>query len=251
MKDARLTRCKAMIPTVRNRARAVRAFWLGVVMSLPFEQGLAAQDGPKPEPLDDALRVYAVHINRTPPQSWPGYGMYLGNGLVITAAHVPGNFADTRPHVIVNGSDYPSRLVKQGSLDGVDLTLLSVDPAALPVRMRLRRLPLCDASPFPGESIVVVTPESAARSRVLPPTAVPRDLRARFDTVIGDVATTGNSGSGVLDIRKSCLLGIITRKITVGRTDAGSGSGVRTQDIAKYFVPVKSIRAFLPPEVSF
>lgn len=247
MSDVRLTRREATLPTMRNGASSGRAFWLGVAMSLAIGQRVAAHEGPRPEPLDDALRVYAVHINRTPPQSWPGYGMYLGNGLVITAAHVPGNFVDTSPHVIVNGNDNPSRLVKQGSLDGVDLTLLSVDPAALPVRMRMRRLPLCDASPYPGESVVVVTPENAARSHVLPPTVVPRDMRARFDTVIGDVATTGNSGSGVLDVRKSCLLGIISRKITA----TGSGPGARTQDIAKYFVPANSIRAFIPPQVSF
>ena len=32
------------------------------------------------------LTALTVHINRTPKQSWPGYGIYLGNGLVLTAA---------------------------------------------------------------------------------------------------------------------------------------------------------------------
>jgi hypothetical protein len=50
---------------------------------------------------DDAdLISFAVHINRTPPQSWPGYGVYLGNGLILTAEHVPGRFARTKPHVL-------------------------------------------------------------------------------------------------------------------------------------------------------
>jgi hypothetical protein len=33
--------------------------------------------------------------------------------------------------------------------------------------------------------------------------------------VISDVATTGNSGSGVFDAGQKCLLGIMSRKITV------------------------------------
>src|SRR5262245_8802361 len=38
------------------------------------------------EPTDDSLRIYAVDIWQDPPQSWgPGRGVYLGNGLVITA----------------------------------------------------------------------------------------------------------------------------------------------------------------------
>ncbi len=229
--------------------RVVAALSVGSMLSLAAA-GSVAEEAPDAEQID-GLRVYAVHVNRTPRQSWPGYGMYLGNGLVLTAAHVPGNFADTKPRVVVGGIDIHADLVKQGSLEGVDLTLLSVDTGALPVRMRMRRLPLCDIPPYPGESVVVVTPETAARSHVLSPNAVPRDMRARFDTLIGDVATTGNSGSGVLDARKSCLLGIISRKITVGRTNARLGSPALTQDIAKYFVPVKSIRAFIPPQASF
>jgi hypothetical protein len=177
--------------------------------------------------------------------------MYLGNGLIITAAHVPGNFANSKPHAIVGGLDRPTDLVKQGSLDGVDLTLLSIDATTLPVRMQMRRLPICENAPVAGESVVVVTPERVAPSHVLPPTAVPQDLRGRFGTVIGDVATTGNSGSGVLDARKTCLLGIISRKITVGRAAPRPGAPVKTLDIAKYFVPAKEIHAFIPVGVSF
>lgn len=211
-------------------------------LAQPFPQLLASDDG---------LRLYAVHINRTPPQSWPGYGMYLGNGLILTAAHVPGNFAVTKPRAVVAGEDHPTSLVRQGSLDGVDLTLLAVDPTTLPIRMRMVRLPLCDRAASAGESVVVVTPERAVRSHVLPPSAVPEALRGRFATVIGDVATTGNSGSGVIDVRRTCLLGIISRKISVGRTGARLGAPAETTDIAKYFVPAGEIRAFIPGDVSF
>jgi hypothetical protein len=200
---------------------------------------------------DGDLKMFAVHINRTPPQPWPGYGVYLGNGFVLTASHVPGNFVQTKPHVIIAGQDLPASLVKEGALETVDLTLMSIDATKLPVRLRMSRMPLCERAPFAGEAVVVAVPEGTARSRVLPPIAIPADLRGRFDTVIGDVATTGNSGSGVFDAWEQCLLGIMSRKISVGRLGTGIGATPKTQDIAKYFIPVRDIRLFMPAAVSF
>jgi hypothetical protein len=80
---------------------------------------------------------------------------------------------------------------------------------------------------------------------------VPPDLQERFGAVIGDIATTGNSGSSVLDLRKTCLLGIISRKISIRLPGVRVGALARTRDIAKYFVPVHDIRAFIPAGVSF
>jgi hypothetical protein len=201
---------------------------------------------------DDAdLKSFAVHINRTPQQRWPGYGVYLGNGLILTAAHVPGTFALTKPHILVAGQDLPAALVKQGDFEDVDLTLLSIDSTKLPVRLQMRRMPICATPPFANETVVVATPEGTARSHVLPPAMVPPDLRGRFDTLIGDVATTGNSGSGVFDAWKQCLLGIMSRKISVGLRRNQPGAPVRSVDIAKYFVPVRDIKAFIPDGVSF
>src|ERR1700727_2358222 len=197
------------------------------------------------------LTALTVHINRTPKQSWPGYGIYLGNGLVLTAAHVAGDVADTKPHVVIAGQDLPATLVKQGSLDSVDLTLLSIDGTKLPVGLQMRRTPLCEHPPFSGERVVVAIPEGTAPSRVLPRQAIPADLRGRFDTNIADVATPGNSGSGVFDAADLCLLGIISRKISILQNSLKLGGPARTTDIAKYFVPVAEIRAFIPQNVSF
>ena len=200
---------------------------------------------------DADLKFFAVHINRTPQQPWPGYGVYLGNGFVITAAHVPGIFAMAKPHVLIAAQDLPASLVREGSLETVDLTLMSVDATKLPVRFRMRRMPLCEQASYPGEPVVVVTPEGTARSHVLSPRAVSPELRGRFATVIGDVATTGNSGSGVFDVWKQCLLGIISRKISITRRGVLPGEKSETQDIAKYFVPASDIRAFLPKDLEY
>src|SRR5712671_2811798 len=194
---------------------------------------------------DDSLRVHAVHIVQDPPQSWTGYGIYLGNGLVITAAHVVGRVNRTKPSVRVAGLDLPARAVKEGRFERIDLTLLAFDDDKLPVSIRMRRMPVCEHAPWVGEPVIVVIPEGTARSHVMSPWLIPRNSRTRFSTVIRDVATTGNSGSGVIDDHRKCLLGIMSRKIQVRSSSKPDSPPV---DIAKYFVPASTIRAFLPTE---
>ena len=194
---------------------------------------------------DDALLVYAVNIHRTPVQPWTGNGIYLWNGLFVTAAHVVGAGWITRPKVVIDGQEYPTLIVKEGGFEQTDLTLLSVDEKFLPSRLLLRRNPLCRENPWPGESVITVVPGQTARSRVLDPRFLPSDVR-KFSTVIRDVAQTGNSGSGVFDSTQRCLLGIMSRKITQSRTINGK---TQATDIAKYFVPAATLAAFIPPEL--
>jgi hypothetical protein len=217
---------------------------LGVVLSLLVCGRPLSAANP-----DDSLLIYAVNIHRTPTQSWSGSGIYLGNGLFITAAHVVGHGWLTRPKVVIGEQEYATRVVKEGSLEGTDLTLLSVEEAQLPLRLRLRRNPICVEAPSPGEEVITVVPGSTARSRVIAPERLPLNVR-NFSTVIGDVAGTGNSGSGVFDAQRRCLLGIMSRKISLIGTAAGSGKR-ETRDIAKYFVPAAVIAAFIPAELRF
>lgn len=196
---------------------------------------------------EHTLLAYAVNVHQTPMQTWgPGYGIYLGKGLFITAAHVAGRTWLTRPKVAIAGTEYPTRVVKEGSLEGTDLTLLSVDESLLPMRLRLRRSSLCSQPPWPGEPVVTVVPEGVVRSTVIAPERIPVTVR-RFKTAIADVARTGNSGSGVFDTRYRCLLGIMSRKISNSRKRADTGK-IETYDIAKYFVPASEIAAFLPAD---
>jgi hypothetical protein len=87
------------------------------------------------------------------------------------------------------------------------------DEKKLPVSMRMRRMPLCETPPWTGQPVIVAVPEGTARSRIMSPELLARDVQTRFPTVISDVATTGNSGSGVFDAGRKCLLGIMGRKI--------------------------------------
>lgn len=196
---------------------------------------------------DESLRPYAVNIHRTPMQTWgPGYGIYLGNGYFITAAHVVGHAWLTRPKVAIAGQEYPTQVVKEGSFESTDLTLLAVDTSLLPMRLGLRRMTLCAREPWPGELVVTVVPEAIVRTRILSPKALPMGVR-KFSTVIADVARTGNSGSGVFDVQQRCLLGIMSRKISIRTSVDGKA---QTRDLAKYFVPASEIRSFLPPNVA-
>jgi len=56
---------------------------------------------------------------------------------------------------------------------------------------------LCEGPPWPGDPVIVVDAGHAAQSNIVSPQVLPFTLRNKFSTLIADVATTGNSGSGV------------------------------------------------------
>jgi len=202
------------------------------------------------DPADDSLRLYAVDIWHDPPQTWgAGRGVYLGNGLVLTAAHVVDSAARTRPSVRIAGMDLPAKASKEGKVGGVDLTLLSIDEQKLPIYLKMRRMPLCEKKPQPGEHVIVAVPEETARSYIMSPLSLPFRVPRKFSTLISDVGATENSGSGVFDAGNKCLLGIISRKFFM-RLNSGE-AGSQEKDIAKYFVPASTIRAFIPTEYRF
>src|SRR6516225_12496450 len=98
------------------------AMWFLLAMAVSVPSGFAQE-----EPTDASLRIYAVNIIQDPPQSWTGYGIYLGRGLVLTAAHVVGSAAHTKPSMRIAGMDLPASAIKEGNFERVDLTLLSID----------------------------------------------------------------------------------------------------------------------------
>ena len=78
---------------------------------------------------------------------------------------------------------------------------------------------LCEAPPWPGDVVIVVDAGHTARSHIVSPQVLPFTFRNKFSALIGDVATTGNSGPGVFDPNRKCLRGIMSRKFTSQMAD--------------------------------
>lgn len=210
-----------------------------VIFTLSIGQFCEPASGQDRGQVDRQLQRFAVNV------SGGLFGVYLGNGLVITAAHVvnPAN-----PTVRIAGESLQAKIVKAGTFEKTDITLLSVDVRRLPPNLGLRIMPICSQPLLVGQNVVVATPQSIARSRIMSPDSLPADVRERFNTVIPDVATTGNSGSGVFDPTNQCLMGIMSRKIQISAAPTQRGPTKAFRDIAKYFVPAAEIRAFLHTE---
>jgi hypothetical protein len=209
---------------------------------------------------DDSLGVYAVNVIHSRPFEKPfiGYGIYLGQRAVITAAHVMGSWPSfiSNPRVLIADQELPAKIIKKGSFETTDLALLSIDEKRLPISLRLRRNPLCKRPPHAGENVIVVLSYGTVRSKVILPQLLPRQYRANFDTFINDVPIAGGSGAGVFRAEGKCLLGILSSKISKYNYRIENGRLVRnlarnTSDIARHFVPASEIAEFLPAEFRF
>ena len=163
-----------------------------------------------------------------------GSGVYLGSGLIVTAAHLVE--PNSQMSATIAGMTLPATILKHGS--EVDLSLLKVDKDKLPANPALPDMPLCRAPPWPGDPVIVADATAISNSRIASPQGLNVLMRHRFPTLISDVATTGNSGSGVFDPVRKCLLGIMSAKLTA-TSEAGP------KDVAKYFVPADEVRKFV------
>lgn len=189
---------------------------------------------------DDDLRLYAVNVIHTPlPFRNPfiGYGVYLGQGAVLTAAHVVGRLPFiTHPRVLISGMDLPAKVVKEGSTATVDLALLSVDQSLLPYSLRLRRNLICNMPLQVGTDVIVVYPQRTVRSKIISPLQVDLAGYPQFNTLINEAE---GSGSGVFDSQRKCLLGIISRRVEKKAPEAGR------INFAGYFVSANAIIKFI------
>ena len=138
------------------------ARWFGIIITTAASISVPSNA----QNLDDTLRVYAVKVIRTPPQSngpLISSGVYLGRGAILTAAHVVG----PNLRVVIAGQELPADVIKLGSSETTDLALLSVDQTHLPVSLLLRRNPLCKEPPKIRDTVIVVVPGGTARARII------------------------------------------------------------------------------------
>ena len=198
---------------------------------------------------DDSLKIYGVNVVHTAPFKDPfiGNGIYLGNGLVLTAAHVVGSWPSyTNPRVLIGGQDLPAKVLKEGSPAQTDLALLSVDQRHLPASLQLRRNPLCKRPPEVGMNVIVVYPERTVRSQMISPLLIAPDYRSKYSTLISDPE---GSGSGVFNAEQKCFMGIMSAKIPKYAYQGARGHmTARPNGFAGYFVPVSNGKSFVPPQ---
>ena len=191
-----------------------------------------AVGGARAEPTDNWVQEYVVQFPG--PEGNPGgAGVYLGKGLVITAAHVVGPQSRT---VGIDGVSLAATLIKGGG--DPDLSLLSTDERTLPTSFLERRMPLCQEQPPVGAPVILGAVRGITRTSIASPMLIPPEMRTKFSTLISEAETNGKSGSGVFDAEKKCLLGVPSAKIS---------NNIENKDIASYFVPASAIQSFVPP----
>jgi hypothetical protein len=187
----------------------------------------------------DPLMSYAVDVG--------GSGIYLGRGFIITASHVGGKLGEKRS-VGLGGQSISGKWIKVGTFEDTDVSIMELDDVILPNGIRqLRPIRLCSKPLKANQPVLVVAPGNVAPARIVSPDEMFKgDPRQRkFSSLISDPETTGNSGSGVFDATQRCLLGIISRNISINYTDL-KGDKI-SKRIGKYFVPAAEIRAFSKP----
>jgi hypothetical protein len=168
------------------------------------------------------------------------HGVYLGDGLVITASHV----AVAQPTVEMAGRTMPAEELKRGDGD-VDLALLSVRQH-LPKWLSYPKLNLCTEDFRAGEALSMVLPEGALASKVLSPFDLRVPVPARMQKDLISFLPGVDSGTPVFSLNQGCLAGIISHKLTETRIATSNGHQVvERHDVAFYFQPASEIRSLL------
>jgi hypothetical protein len=224
--------------TLKRGSMAIANFnaEFGKPMSVAAIVGLVglAISGSRAEPMDHWVEDYVVQVLWGDEQNPVGAGVYLGSGLVITAAHVGGGQTSG---VRVDGLNVPAALIKTGSFPQLDLSLIYMDPGKIPDSVRERRMTLCQEQPPVGAPVIVAAPQEITRSSIASPAVIPPEDRTKFSTLISDGATDGKSGSGVFALERKCLLGILSLRFV---------NNIDHKGIASYFVPADTIQSFIP-----
>ena len=194
--------------------------------------------------VDDNFKFYAATISQSLlfRSSYRGEGVYLGQGKVLTAAHVIHSTIFGPIGVSLAGQTVSATPLRNGAAQHIDLALLSIDEMTLPDSVRLRRNALCRAEPKAGMDAVIVSSGESVSSHVISPAAIGAELRAQYQTLI---AMPGRSGSGLYDPAHKCLLGIMSAKMEKYTASLNNSPRRIADGYAGFFVPVSAITSFL------
>ena len=208
-----------------------RLLLLFVLWALPS----AAADIPSPAQVGVRLEKPAgdgTHFSQ-------GSGVYLGNGLVLTAAHVvtvdPENPKVT---VVVDGWRRDAVVIKNGHKDNLDLALIRVLPQGLSEQRKAQpQVAICDSNPTPSQPVIVAAMGNVSDAATISTPITSDGQAGTWTNLLSSGFHHGNSGGGVFNPKQGCLWGIINIELS-------GNVGGRFLDLTA-FVPATKIAPFL------
>ena len=170
-----------------------------------------------------------------------GSGVFLGDGLVLTAAHVVDvNPDDPKITVVVDGWRIDGAVVQDGQAETekLDLALVKIDQSVLSERRRAQpAVPVCAANPGPSQPVVVASLGTVTQAATISTPITSDGQTGDWTNLLSTGYHHGNSGGGVFSPGRGCLWGIINLELS------GPVEG-RFVDLTA-FIPATKIAPFL------
>jgi hypothetical protein len=144
-----------------------------------------------------------------------GSGVFLGGGLILTAAHVVKiNPQDPDVSVIMDGWKTAAKVAAIAP-NGLDLALLKIDPAEVSAqRKALGAVHLCAAPSVANQPVIVVAQGTVSLSKTIAAPIQTPALTGDWTDILATGYGHGASGGGVFDAGTGCLIGIIIIEAT-------------------------------------
>jgi hypothetical protein len=144
-----------------------------------------------------------------------GSGVFLGGGLILTAAHVVKiNAQDPEVSVIMDGWKTAAKVAAIAP-NGLDLALLKIDPAEISAqRKALGAVHLCAAPSAANQPVIVAAQGTVSLSRTVAAPIQSPALTGDWTDILATGYGHGASGGGVFDAGSGCLIGIIIIEAT-------------------------------------
>ncbi len=140
-----------------------------------------------------------------------GSGVYLGDGLVLTAAHVV-NWDPVHPQVtiLIDGVRTEAEVVFDSVSKDTDLAILEVrhDELTAP-RRNQSHISLCSTNTPPDHPVVVAALGNVTNATTIPAPVSSMGAAGHWTNILSSDYPPGNSGGGVFDPVERCLWGIV------------------------------------------
>lgn len=211
--------------------------WIAAVLFLLPAAGTANAN---PKPVDVGLQVEKPAGDGK--LFSQGSGVLIGDGLVLTAAHVIAvNPQDPKVTVFIDNQRVPGTVAFTGQNEHLDLALIKVDPSALPATRRgLEAVNVCSRNPGPAQSFTIAWMGKTSEEKTLLRADPPKEGdQGPVSTMLAAGHPKGASGGGIFDPQQGCLAGVMVADGTFGVNIPGVPHEVTV------FLPASKVDGFL------